>query len=495
MSASDLIDYNPWWKNKSTIEEDPQIKIWEESKLKWNPRLRYTFHPGDFIYSLRGPRQVGKTTLVKLEIRQVLDMVPKWNVMYYSFELENSPRDVINVINEYFNRTKNTKVKRRFIYLDEISNVLDWQKAIKKLRDQGKLKDCTIIATGSHSIDLRHATELLPGRRGISDDPLDKILLPMKFAEYVSTIDKQIKKEILNHNLLSARKRFSIIRNLATGKIDDVLFDISAFQNELDEHFSNYLVTGGIPTAINEFLKTGFIPDSVYQIYIDSMIGDLRRTDKNVSYMDQLIPNVISSLGTPVSWNSLKENSDIGSHHTVEEYVKTLSDMFVLSMFYRFNFAEDKPKFDGLKKIYFHDPFFLHALNGRINQKDAFNLSLKKMDNLEFKSHIVEQVVSDHSIRLAFNLAPKKTGFEYQSSVFYWKSKQNREVDFVIRDDDSLIPIEVKYQNDIKRDDYYGLIDFKKVTKTKNSIILTKNDLRVKKEATLIPVSLFLMLI
>ena len=129
------------------------------------------------------------------------------------------------------------------------------------------------------------------------------------------------------------------------------------------------------------------------------------------------------------------------------------------------------------------------------NQKDSFDLSLKKLEDSQFKSNIVEQVASDHAIRLAFNLASKKTGFEYQSSVFYWKSKNDREVDFVIRDGDSLIPIEVKYQNDIKRDDYYGLIDFKKVTKTKNSIILTKNDLRVENEATLIPISLFLLLI
>ena len=402
--------------------------------------------------------------------------------MYYSFELENSPRDVINVIDEYFNRTKNVK-DRRFIYLDEISNVLDWQKAIKKLKDQGKLKDCTIIATGSHSIDLRHATELLPGRRGIPvDETLDKILPAMKFGEYVPTIDKQIEGEILNKSLLSAKNRFSIIRKLAGGEIDEKLFELSAYQNEIDGYFSNYLVTGGIPTAINEFLKNGFIQDSVYQIYLDSMTGDLRRADKDVSYMAQLIPNVISSIGTPVSWNSLKENSDIGSHHTIEEYVKTLSDMFVFSMFYRYNSSEDKPKYDGLKKIYFHDPFFLHALNGHINQKDSFDLSLKKLDNSQFKSSIVEQVASDHVIRLAFNLASKKTGFEYQSSVFYWKSKNDREVDFIIRDGDSLIPIEVKYQNDIKRDDYYGLIDFKKVTKTKNSIILTKkiSELKMK---------------
>ena len=77
MSVSDLIEYNPWWKDKSAIDDDPQIKIWKESKLKWSPRLRYTFHAGDYVYSLRGPRQVGKTTLVKLEIRQVLDLCAK----------------------------------------------------------------------------------------------------------------------------------------------------------------------------------------------------------------------------------------------------------------------------------------------------------------------------------------------------------------------------------------------------------------------------------
>ena len=496
MSASELLEYNPWWKDETAIERDPQIISWKQSNLKWDPRIRQTFQIEDFVYSLRGPRQVGKTTLVKLEIQQVLQMVPKWNVMYYSFELENSPRDVINVINEYFNRTKHDEKKHHFIYLDEISNVKDWQKAIKKLKDQGKLQNCTVLATGSHSIDLRYATELLPGRRGIpTNETLDKILPPMKFGEYVPTIDKNLEKEILSRFLISAKNRFSIIRGLADGKMDDTLLEMSVFQNELDKYFNNYLITGGIPTAINEFLKNGFIQDSVYQIYVDSIIGDLRHADKDTSYMVQLIPNVIKSISNPVSWDSLKENSDIGSHHTVEEYVKTLSDMFILSIFYRYNSSEDKPKFDGLKKIFFHDPFFFHALNGHISQKDPYEYSIKLLDNPEVKSRLVEQTVSNHCIRMAFNMTRKKTGFDYQSSVFYWKSKAKREVDFVVRDNDSLIPIEVKYQNDIKKDDFYGLIDFKKATKTKRGIIITKNDLRVENEAVLIPVSLFLLLV
>lgn len=320
MSFNELLEYNPWWKDVRAIKKDPQIILWNDSKLKWNPRLRQTFQPDDFIYSLRGPRQVGKTTLVKLEIEQVLQMVPKRNVMYYSFELENSPRDVINVINEYFNRIKHDPDKRHFIYLDEISNIKDWQKAIKKLKDQGKLKKCTVIVTGSHSIDLRYTTELLPGRRGMPvNETLDKILSPMKFGEYVSTLDENLDKEISRRFLIAVKTRFSIIRRLVSGEIDDALLEFSAFQNELDIHFQNYLITGGIPTAINEFIKNGFIQDSVYQIYIDSIVGDLRHANKDASYMIQLIPNVIKSITAPVSWGSLKDNSDIGSHHTVED--------------------------------------------------------------------------------------------------------------------------------------------------------------------------------
>ena len=317
----------------------------------------------------------------------------------------------------------------------------------------------------------------------------------MKFGEYVPTIDSDLEKEISKNFLISAKNRFSIIRNLADGKIDDVLFDLFAYQKELDKHFSNYLVTGGIPTAINTLLKEGSITEGVYQIYLDAIIGDLRNAGKDVSYMTQLMPNIIQSLGTPTSWNSLKKNSDMGSHHTVEDYIKVLSEMFTLSIFYRYNSTTDKPKFDGQKKIYFHDPFFMHAINGLVSQRDPYDLSLKYLDNPEFRSHMVEQIVADHSIRLVFNMTPRKSNFDYQSSVFYWESKNKHEVDFIIRDDDSFIPIEVKYQNDIKRDDYYGLIDFKKATGTKKAIMLTKKDLKVENVATLIPVSLFLLLV
>ena len=101
----------------------------------------------------------------------------------------------------------------------------------KKTQDQGKLDNCTVIATGSHSIDLRLGGELMPGRRGVTkNDPLDKIMPPMKFAEYVSSVDSEIKQFIEENNLLDSPTRLGLLDNLLEGKIDGTITSLSAYQ-------------------------------------------------------------------------------------------------------------------------------------------------------------------------------------------------------------------------------------------------------------------------
>lgn len=51
--STDLFDDNPWWKSK-TANEDPKIKEWEESTIKWDPRIRHTFdYSNDIVYFTR----------------------------------------------------------------------------------------------------------------------------------------------------------------------------------------------------------------------------------------------------------------------------------------------------------------------------------------------------------------------------------------------------------------------------------------------------------
>ncbi len=100
----------------------------------------------------------------------------------------SNPKELANILECYLQNARKTLPKQRlYLFIDEVSSVKDWQKGIKHLWDMGLLENCSVILTGSHSLDIRNASERLPGRRGSVKDVLDKILLPMKFTEYVET--------------------------------------------------------------------------------------------------------------------------------------------------------------------------------------------------------------------------------------------------------------------------------------------------------------------
>ncbi len=73
MEMRELAQRNPWWKNKDLILEDRNLRKRKGSKVDWTPRIKYKFSLNeDAIYTVRGPRQVGKTTLVKIMIEELL---------------------------------------------------------------------------------------------------------------------------------------------------------------------------------------------------------------------------------------------------------------------------------------------------------------------------------------------------------------------------------------------------------------------------------------
>ena len=109
---------------------------------------------------------------------------------------------------------------------------------------------------------------------------------------------------------------------------------------------------------------------------------------------------------------------------------------------------------------------------------------------------MVESVVADHLIRLAFRLCEQKQLFAYENSLFYWRGKNDREIDFVLcGPKKEVIPFEVKYKSKISRSDKYGLIDFMKDTNTKRGFMLSKDTLQISRNISIIPIWLFLLLI
>jgi uncharacterized protein len=491
---------NPWWDSKDKINLDVKIEEINRSKISWDPRIRKTFnYHKDLIYSLRGPRQVGKTTLIKIQIREFLeDGVNPWNIMYYAFDIYNTPKDLVEIVKTYFNQTAQFRSSdRHFLFLDEISSIKDWQRGIKTLWDENYLKNCTVVVTGSHTVDLQRSTERLAGRRGDidEDDSYDKIFLPMKFSEYVSILDSDLKAMI--DSSFQRDTRSEIFYNLLNQKIDNRFQRSLAALPKLNTLFQNYLLTGGIPKVINEYLKSGKIESSIYNIYFQSIIADIHSLDADESIFKRLINHITERINFTFSFRDIQKNIDVGSSNTVERYINLLCSMFVLINFYRYDANKKERKMEKPKKIHFHDPFFFHTLYSWTKPQESFKNSQQFLSKEANQGPLVEGVVGDHLIRLIFHLVKKKQMFDYSNYLFYWQDKNNYEVDYILcNGTDIEVPIEVKYTNsDIKKEDINGIINFERVTGVKNAILITKETLRSHEDYVEIPASIFLLLI
>ena len=81
----DISILNQWWKNKELINQDKSIKEYELKKYKWQPTILKELKPKiNNIYTLRGPRQIGKTTLIKLLIKELLKDNDEKSCFYWS---------------------------------------------------------------------------------------------------------------------------------------------------------------------------------------------------------------------------------------------------------------------------------------------------------------------------------------------------------------------------------------------------------------------------
>ena len=494
MSMSEFLDLNPWWRKRGDMGDS--FKEYEEAKIKWNPRIRYKFSDEDVVYTLRGPRQVGKTTLLKLNIRDLMDRsVPARNIFYYDCEgVVGSPAELMTVVSRFLESAGVVKQKRRYLFLDEISSVRNWQAGVKRLHDKGSLRNCTVVLAGSHALDVAKATEKLPGRRGESKDVPDKIMVPMKFAEYVETLDSEI-KQLFDFGLRMENVRRQALLGLAKGKQTSEVKELQYHEKKLKRLLANYLITGGVPKVINDYEDNGEISESTYKRYVDVVRGDLNRWNRRESYVRRILSRIIETMGTPVSWHTLAEGTDIGSHNTVPEYVDTLRDTFLLHYLFRLDTSRRESAFEKEKKVYFCDPFFLHAMSGWVSGGDPFEETTRFLEDRVKKSLLVEGVVADHVVRLAFQISKQKQLFDYEKVLHYWKSSSQHEVDFVVNLNGGYLPVETKYQEKIRKDDRYGLADFAKVTGTKREIMVSKNELTTYKGGSVVPAWLFLLLV
>lgn len=461
----ELLLQNAWWKDKKNIEDDVHIK-----KLKGR---KYVFKPGlfsssdlkkDAVYTLRGARQVGKTTLVKLIIKDLLNnSINPRNIFYYSMDLVKDDKELFEIFISWYQTIKDDK-KRKYILFDEATFVKNWEKAIKHIVDTFGLENKTFILTGSSAIDLRKGSERLPGRRGVASP--DKLLLPLSFKEFCNLTGLKIPLGYDNNNI-------------SLEYIKKNIHELKIYQGELDMYLEKYLVCGGFLESINSLFGSNNINEETFERYISVIFTDIEKVKKSRIIAKNIFSAIMDSLGSTISWNKLAKKSGDISTNTLIDYVNTFSDSFTLYYVEHFNMTKQSGNPAKEKKLYFFDPFYYHIISRIIN------LPYIKIS----KPSIIESIAGAHLIRNFENEIYQ--GFSNIEKVFYWKSSKGKEIDFILHNfENGTIPVEVKYQNIINPIDSVTIKNsFKK------GIVVSRDTFLAEKDIVILPSSSFLYLL
>lgn len=174
-----LYQYNPWWED-TTANEGVQPREKYLSELRKYLELKQ-------IVVLTGLRRVGKTTLMKLLIEELIKdgVLPKY-ILYVSLDdyLLDS-KSIIDVINEFRKIHKITMDQKIYLFFDEVTYKKDFHIQLKNIYDSQNTK---IYTASSSSSILRDKKASLTGRS------ISLEIKPLDLDEYLSFKGIKLKK-------------------------------------------------------------------------------------------------------------------------------------------------------------------------------------------------------------------------------------------------------------------------------------------------------------
>jgi len=305
-----LYQYNPWWEEEFKLE-----KIIERSDyvkyLKENIENKH-------IVFLTGLRRVGKTTLMKIIIKELLyKQVDKKNILYVSVDdylLHN--KNLFDILDEYKKIHKITVEEKIYVFFDEITYQENYHHQLKNLYDKFNIK---VFATSSSSSLLRDKKAYLTGRS------ITLEVKPLDFEEY------------------------KLFKKIEVKKRDDIL-------NE--SYFKDYMKEGGVPENVlnpnREYLMN--LIDDIIQKDITAYHGL-----KNHQLMRDYYTLLMERSGKQLSINKIANILKI-SPDTARRYLNYFEETFLIHLLPRW--GKTNEKLLSAKKIYACDLGIKHLFIG-----------------------------------------------------------------------------------------------------------------------------------
>lgn len=341
---------------------------------------------------LIGPRQVGKTYLMKLMQDRLLQNGQQTVFLNLDIDADKEFFASQNKLIDYLRLKLGNS--RGYVFIDEIQRQENAGLFLKGIYDMQL--PYKLIVSGSGSLDLKaKIKESMAGRKQVF------VINPISFEEFV---------------------------NFRTDyQYEDKLQDFFSIEGtRLQGFLEEYLVYGGYPKVIlaETIDKKRSVIDEIYKSYIERDIIGLIKVGKPTAFTD-LLKILASQIGSLANVSELSRAIGVSSK-TILHYLWYLEQTFIVKKVTPF-YRNVRSEITKTPTFYFYDTGLRNYLLGLFGLPSIPSA---------MSGHLFENLI--------LNLM---SGHPFFSPVdfHFWRTRDNAEVDFVISRGIENIPVEVKY--------------------------------------------------
>ncbi|MFH1782416.1 MAG: ATP-binding protein [Candidatus Omnitrophota bacterium] len=357
------------------------------------------------ITVLTGPRQAGKSTLLKHLLTS-----QEWS--YINLD-QRGTLQRINSDPDLF-----VKDISSHTIIDEAQKAPNLFHSIKWKVDEGlKYK---IVLSGSANFHLMHkVTETLAGRAGILE------LFPF-------SINEKLKKINILEKIVTSKTITALINSLKSIKVtnDDLIY--------------NHVLWGGYP-KIFEY-KTNSLKSNWFENYRTTYIEkDLRDLSEiaNINDFQKFYQLLSFQIGSILNLSTIANNIGI-TVPTCKKYLQILETSYQYFLL--------KPYHLNIRKRLIKRPK-LYAWDTGLCNYFIGNSSMKELRNYTNFGNIFENFV-------IAELAKQNTFLKKKNNLYFWRTSNGAEVDLIIESGQKIIPIEIKHAVNLSKNALRGILDF-----------------------------------
>ena len=289
-------------------------------------------------------------------------------------------------------------------------------------------------------------------------DEVQRLPSPGLLLKTIADLNLPIKMIASGSSQLELKSK---VQEYLTGRqLSSIVLPLSFSEWEASAHLDQWLVYGSYPQIVDSQLKE-LLLGQLYQDYISKdIIETLKLGQPDI--FQRLLGLIAHSSGQLVNYNQLAADCQI-SVSMIRHYVSVAQQTYVL--------ASVLPFVGNRRAELTRNPIFYFIDNG------FRNYALRNFGDPTYRSDLgllVESLVFQELYKFI-----TQKFLDY--SIHYWRTKSGAEVDFVVRkNDENILPIEVKYRNLTAPKISRGYHSFLQAYQPKRAVVITKNLIAVE---------------